>query len=162
MSSSAFYLLSSLYEYTCPQKEFYFLWSVVLSFQPRLKHMFWLHNQEKVDAVQSSVFYCSYSLLTARTAPWLLPSPSICPLWAWTFSGLVLLLGVFWAVVFWSHLLPSWFHLLSVLFSQECLNISNLLMMASFRVFLGCRKLMIFKMSFLNSIGSALEGRWKI
>lgn len=43
--------------------------SVVLSFQPRLKHMFWLHNQEKVDAVQSSVFYCSYFITHRKDSP---------------------------------------------------------------------------------------------
>lgn len=88
--SSAFYSPSSLHQHTSPQKAFYFLRSVVLSFQPRLKHMLWLHNQRENGCCTIISFLMNLSV-TLRTGSWLFPSTSICSLWAWNFSGLVLL-----------------------------------------------------------------------
>lgn len=144
MLSSAFYSPSSFHQHTSPQKLFYFLRSVVLSFQPRLKHMLWLHNQRESGCCTIISFLMHLSV-TLRTGSWLFPSTSICSLWAWNFSGLVPLSEVLWAMVFWSQLLPICFiYFLSTPWPPEYLNISGLVMIASFCVFLGCYKFMLF------------------
>lgn len=108
--SSASYSPRSLHQHNSLQKAFYFLRSVVLSFQPRLKHTLWLHNQRESGCCAIISFLMHLLVfVTLRTDSCLFPPASMCSRRAWNFSGLVPLSEMLWTMVFWSQLLPICF-----------------------------------------------------